>query len=253
MTLENFDILNGIFNLVFVGISIVLGIIILRKYFKNRNPNFIFMGTTLIFLTSGWYGTSASFLVAVIFGNEGLSFELIMLLNFIPLPFGLISWIIVFTNLLYKNFQKIILGMIVIITIFFYVVFIYALFTNPNSVGNKISPVDTSGNSLFLLSYVFIFIIIVLVTGIRFAYETMNYEDSETKWKGRLLMLAFPTFCIGGFLDSTITSSELTLIIFRIILIISAFEFYGGFILPKWLKKLLIKKEQEGSSTKNRL
>ncbi|TXT56179.1 MAG: conserved membrane protein of unknown function [Promethearchaeota archaeon] len=248
MALTELDILNGVFNLVFVITSIILGLIILLKYFKNKNVNFIYMGLTLIFLSSGWYGTSVSFLIALISGNEGLTFQQIALLNFVPLPFGLLSWITVFTNLLYKNKQTLIILFTLILTGFFYVFFFIALFTNPLTVGEKITPVDTKGNSLFLLSYVFIFIIIVVLTGVKFGYETMNYDNPEMKLKGRILIIAFPTYAIAGFLDSTIPSTAITLIIFRVILILSAFGFYGGFILPKWLKKILIKPPENENS-----
>jgi hypothetical protein len=113
------------------------------------------------------------------------------------------------------------------------------LFTNPIAVGEKISPVDTKGNNLFLLSYVFIFILIIVVSGVKFGIETMKYEDPKTKLKGKILIIAFPMYAIAGFLDSTIPSEAFTLILFRIILILSAFGFYGGFILPKWLQRIL--------------
>ena len=198
------------------------------------------MGLTLIFLSSGWYGTSESFLIALLYGNEGLTFQVIALLNFIPLPIGLISWTMAFTNLLYKDKQKLLVGMVLLLTVFFYTAFLYALYTNPVAVGEKITPVDTKGNSLFLLSYIFIFIIIIVLTGIKFGHETMKYEDPDMKLKGKLLIFAFPAYAIAGLLDSYIPSTAITLVLFRVILILSAFGFYGGFILPKWLKKLLL-------------
>jgi hypothetical protein len=244
MALTPLDSLNGILNLIFLGISFILGAIILLKYFKNKNKNFIYIGFTLILLTSGWYGTTASFLVALIDGN-GLSFTYIVLLNFIPLPLGLIFWMIAFTNFLYKEQQKLILTILILITAFFYVVFISALIIDPDIVGQRISIVDTRGNNAFLLSYIVIFILIVMISGIKFALETMKFDSPETKVKGRLLLIAFPLFALTGLLDSMFPSNEATLIIFRTILIVSMFLFYGGFMLPNWMKKILIKGESE--------
>ncbi|TFF89021.1 MAG: hypothetical protein EU550_00095 [Promethearchaeota archaeon] len=241
MALTPFDILNGVFNVIFLTISFILGIIVLLKYFRNKNRNFIYIGLTIILLTSGWYGTTISFLVALVTGGDGLTFSQIVLLNFMPLPVGLIFWMIAFTNFLYQDKQKIVLGIIIAITAFFYVVFLASLAINPLIVGEKISPVDTKGNSVFLLSYIVIFILIVAISGIKFALETMKFDAPETKLKGKLLLIAFPMFSITGLLDSSFPSNELTLIIFRILLILSMFLFYGGFILPDWMRVIFLK------------
>jgi hypothetical protein len=152
---------------------------------------------------------------------------------------------IAFTNFLYKEQQKLILTILILITAFFYVVFISALIIDPDIVGQRISIVDTRGNNAFLLSYIVIFILIVMISGIKFALETMKFDSPETKVKGRLLLIAFPLFALTGLLDSMFPSNEATLIIFRTILIVSMFLFYGGFMLPNWMKKILIKGESE--------
>jgi len=241
MPLEALDIVNGTFGLLFVVISIILGIIIVLKYFKTKDKNFLLVGFTWIFLISGWYGTSASFLVALFTGGEGLSLEMILLLNFIPLPIALFLWSIAFTNFLYKEKQRLFLLVIVIYIIIFYTVLLYFIFTDISYVAEKISPVDTAANSYILASFLVVFIAVFFITGVKFALETMKIDDPETKLKGKLLLIAFPSFCIGGFLDAAIPTTALTLIIFRLILISSSIEFYGAFILPNWMKKAFLK------------
>ncbi|MFX0073637.1 MAG: hypothetical protein ACFFAO_21375, partial [Candidatus Hermodarchaeota archaeon] len=59
--------------------------------------------------------------------------------------------------------------------------------------------------------------------------------------KGKLLLIAVISFCIGGFLDASMPTTALTLILFRLLLISSAIEFYWGFILPSWMKNRLLK------------
>ncbi|MFX1394862.1 MAG: hypothetical protein ACFFAH_14980 [Promethearchaeota archaeon] len=244
MALEPLDIVNGIFGLLFVLISIIVGVIIIKKYFKNKDINLLLVGMTWILLASGWYGTSTSFLVALFTGTDGLSFVMIMLLNFIPLPFALIFWMIAFTNFLYKDKQKIILGVVCIFITVFYSVFFYFLFTNPIIIGEKVSPVDTKGNSPILGIFILILVGLLLITGLKFALETMKFEDSETKLKGKLLLIAFPSFVIGAALDALMPTTAITLVIFRLILIFSAFFFYSAFILPDWMKSLLLKKKE---------
>jgi len=241
MALEPLDIVNGIFGLLFVVISIILGIKIVLKYFKAKDANLLLVGFTWIFLISGWYGTSASFLVALFTGGDGLSFETIMLLNFIPLPLSMIFWMIAFTNFLYKEKQVLILILSILYISIFYIVFLYYIITDPIVIGHKISPVDTTANSPLLVLFLIIFIVLFLLTGIKFALETMKIEDLETRLKGKLLLIAFPSFCIGAFLDASMPTTEITLIIFRLILISSAIEFYLAFTLPNWIKKIFLK------------
>lgn len=241
MALTTLDIVNGIFGLLFVVISIILGIIIVLKYFKTKDTNFLLVGFTWILLISGWYGTSVSFLVALITGGDGLSLETILLLNFIPLPIGLVLWTIAFTNFLYKEKQGLILSIIVIYIAIFYAIFLYFIISDPLIIAEKISPVDTAARNLGFAVFLVIFIVIFLTTGLKFALETLKIDDPETKLKGKLLLIAFPAFCIGGFLDASIPTTALTLIIFRTILIISAVLFYGGFVLPEWMKKRFLK------------
>ncbi len=242
MSLTPLDILNGILGLSVVIVSFILGLIVLLKYFKNKNKNFILLGVNLIFLASGWYGTSTSFFIAFIRGNEGLPLEMILLLNFIPLPIGLICWCGFYTNILMKEKQKLFLLIMVVITVFFYSVFFFVVFTDVSQAAIKISPVDTTaGENRFLSIYIIIFIIVLLFTGIHFSLRTMKYEDVEMKTKGKFLLFAFPAFAIGGFLDSTLPSNEITLILFRLLLITSIIGFYIGYLLPNWIKKRIIK------------
>ncbi len=241
MVLSTLDFINGIFGTLLVGLSIILGLIIVSKYFKNQNRNFIYVGLAWCLFVSGWYGTTASFYVALFTGGEGLSFGTIMALNFLLLPLALILWLLAFTNFLYKEKRKLIMAITTLISLGFYVIFLYFLITDPSYIGHKISPVDTSGNLTVLIIYLFFMIVILFVTVIKFGIETIKIGDPETKLKGKLLILAAPTFCIGAILDATIPTDAITLVIFRSILILSAIEFYGGFILPGWMKRLFLR------------
>jgi hypothetical protein len=242
MSLSPLDILNGTLGLSLVIISFVLGLIVLSKYFKNKNKNFILLGFNLMLLASGWWGTSTSFLIALIYNNEGLALEMIMLLNFIPLPIGLLCWSGFYTNVLMKDKQKTFLLIMLCITIFFYIIFVATLLIDVNISVIRISPVDTAaGENKFLSIYIIIFIVVLLITGLHFSLQTIKYDDIEMKTKGRFLLLAFPSFTIGGLLDSSLPSTEITLILFRLLLISSIIEFYIGYLLPNWVKKRVIK------------
>jgi hypothetical protein len=242
MSLTPLDILNGSLGLLVVSISIILGIIVLLKYFKNQDKHFILMGLTLIFMTSGWYGTSISFIVALLFNNDGLPLEAIMLLNFLPLPISLISWVVFFTDIILLKYRgKLIIGSVVAFTLFFYIVFLSMLSIDVSLVSEKISPVDTIGKSWFLNSFIFVYVAILLITGIKFSLETIKFDDIEMRIKGKFLLIAFPSFSLAGILDSSLPSNQFTLIIFRGILITSIILFFIGFLLPKFIKKRILK------------
>ena len=92
---------------------------------------------------------------------------------------------------------------------------------------------------VFLIS----FLLIVVVTGLLFANLSLKSKDAEVKLKGRLLVIAYIAFSIGAILDSSIPLDPVLIIITRIILIISAICWYGGFLLPKWMRKFLLKRK----------
>jgi hypothetical protein len=235
--MELLDILNGIFGITFILISFVLGIFVTLKYRKNKNPHFILMGITLLLLTAGWYGTSLSFLVALIFQNQGLSIEVILLVNFIPFPISLITWMFFYSDvILLKYRKKYILGAIIGYVIFFYIIFFSIVFTNADFVAIKLSPVDTSGKNWILNSFIVVYVLLFFITGLKFSIDTMKLDDFEMQLRGKFLLVAFPSFTIAGLLDSVLPNSTFTLIL-RIILISSIIEFYLGFVLPKWIKR----------------
>ncbi|MFX0073477.1 MAG: hypothetical protein ACFFAO_20560, partial [Candidatus Hermodarchaeota archaeon] len=77
-----------------------------------------------------------------------------------------------------------------------------------------------------------------------FAFDSMKSEKVEIKLKGKFLATAWISFIIGAALDTGFISlTPLLLIITRLLLISSAIEFYFGFFLPDWLKKVVIKQD----------
>jgi hypothetical protein len=83
----------------------------------------------------------------------------------------------------------------------------------------------------------------VLITGTLFGRKSLRSDNPEIKLKGKLLIIAFWSFFIGAIFEIISHISIIILIVGRIILISSAIEFYSGFLLPNWMKKLLLSKE----------
>ncbi len=236
MALQTIDIINGFLALIFVAISVIVGLIFFSKYRTNKQRTLIYVGITWIIMSEPWWGHTVSFLFALYTG-DGLNIQTIYFLSTTFVPIGLTAWLAAFTELLYKDKQKVILIIAIICQAIFEVIFLYILFTNPSLIAEARSPVD-SINQPFILVYFLIVLAIFLLTGIKFTSVAMRSDKAETKLKGKILLVAILSYVIGAAWDGVFSSEEVLLIVSRIILAISAVEFYYGFILPDWLKKI---------------
>jgi len=241
--LEPLDYINGIMGLIFVSITIIVGISILFKYFKSNNVNLLYVGIAWIFFCSGWYGTSISFIASFFNGGFGLPLEAILLINFIPLPFGLISWMIAYTDFMFKDKRKLFMSILCIYIAVFYIIFFGSLLTDVSQIATKVSAVDTHSDNIIISLILIIALILILLTGVSFSLKTIKIGNPEMKVKGKFLLVAFFSFVIGAILDAIMPTSALSLILLRILLISSALEFYIGFILPEMVKKFLLKEK----------
>lgn len=239
MTLYAIDVVNGVFSLIFVVISLFVGIIILSRYFKYRERIYAMVGATWILIGCPWWSSSLSFIVALSNGI-GISQEAYFLLGNLLVPIAIILWLLAFTEFLYTEKRKLILMVFTIYGAIFEILFLIFLIINPTLIGELNPPVDVRYNS-FTMVFLISFLLIVVVTGLLFANLSLKSKDPEVKLKGRLLVLAYITFSIGAILDSSIPLDKVLIIITRIILIISAICWYGGFLLPRWMRKFLLK------------
>lgn len=240
MTLSFLDTLNGVFSVIFVAISLLVGFTILSRYFKYKERVYFLVGSTWVLISSPWWPSSLSFLVALSNG-VGITEEAYFLIGNILVPVAVALWLLAFTEFLYTEKRKLILSIFAIIGLIFEVLFLIILFLNPDFIG-ELNIVDVNYKS-FIMIFLIFFLLIIVVTGLLFANLSLKSEDPEVKLKGKLLVIAYITFSVGALLDSSIPLNEALIIITRLILIVSAFFWYAGFLLPKWLKKYLLKKK----------
>lgn len=240
MTLSFLDTLNGVFSVIFVAISLLVGFTILSRYFKYKERVYFLVGSTWVLISSPWWPSSLSFLVALSNG-VGITKEAYFLIGNILVPVAVALWLLAFTEFLYTEKRKLILSIFAIIGVIFEVLFLIILFLNPDFIG-ELKIVDVNYKS-FIMIFLIFFLLIIVVTGFLFANLSLKSEDPEVKLKGKLLVIAYITFSVGALLDSSIPLNEALIIITRLILIVSAFFWYAGFLLPKWLKKYLLRKK----------
>mgnify|MGYP006279997015 CR=1 FL=1 len=236
------DFVNGFLSLIFVAISIFLGLRMILKYYKYKQKNLLYVGITWIIMCEPWWPHATSFLLAV-FTGSGLDVRMFYFLAVTFVPIGLTAWLTAFTDFMNTKNQKLILGISIIVQVIFEIVFFYFLITDPSIIAHMRSPVD-SENKPFILAYFITVILIFLITGIIFALKAIRVGDPKVKLKGKLILIAVLLYVFGGILDGAIAIEIIALFTSRIMLALSAVMFYSGFVLPTWLKKIFLKEER---------
>lgn len=240
MVLTEIEILHSSFSLVAIIISILIGLIIISKYFKFKQRNILLIGIFWTGLTFPWLPTVITFVMMLTVGY-GLSVEWFILIGIVILPITVLCGLTAFTSLLgvKKNKRRLILLSVLAFNLVFESLIFYFLFMNVNIIATLVD-VLTIEWSLFSQIYFIINLVLFLVTGILFSRRSLQSESKEIRFKGKLLMAAFISFTIATVLDFAIPN-PLTYIIARVILVSSSIEFYIGFLLPERIKRLLIK------------
>ncbi|MHA1914648.1 MAG: hypothetical protein ACW986_07130 [Promethearchaeota archaeon] len=253
--MELVDVLHGSFSLIFVIISFIIGVTILSKYFKQKNRLLILVGLTWIGLSFPWLPDSVSFLMNL-FVQQSLSTELYFILGNVLLPVPLIAWMLAYTDMISRERKKLYTSLVLVGSLVFEIIFFTLLFIDVSLLGIMTSAFSTDFG-IFLTVSLFLTLIIMLVTGMKFAGNSIRSEEKEIRLKGKLLRAAFISFTIAAILEKSARSIMLGLVfdnptdpllstmlaIVRTLLVLSAFEFYGGFLLPHWMEKILSKKD----------
>jgi hypothetical protein len=240
MALDTLEFYNGLTGTLFMIISIIVAMKLIFKYFEHDKREFLFAGVTWLIICETYWPVAISFIM-VLLVNQTLSTEAYFFIGGLLIPLGILCWLVVFTNLVYKSKQIIILGLTMIIGIIWEIFYLYFLFTTPDIIVEKIGLVDGEYKS-FALYYFLAVLGTFLITGLIFANKSLKSEDLSLRLKAKLLIGAFITFAIGITLDGLTPLNFITITIYRILVILAALLFYSGFFLPSWLEKLLLKK-----------
>lgn len=250
--MELVDVLQGSFSLIFVIISLIIGLTIFSKYFEHKTRLFILVGLSWIGISIPWVPDSTSFLMKL-FVQEFLPKGWYFVIGNAFLPIALLAWLIAYTDMIKKKAQKKVIVITVIYSILFEIVFFSFLFIDIDLIG-EINPSRpfTVDFGIFITTYLLIIILVMVVTGVIFAQKSVKSDDREVRVKGKLLRAAFITFAVAAILDSLLGTIfedptdpllAVMVVVVRILLIFSALEFYGGFLLPRWMSSIFIKNE----------
>ncbi|MFX1236530.1 MAG: hypothetical protein ACFFAS_01545 [Promethearchaeota archaeon] len=223
---------NAVTSLIFISISVFLGIILILKYFKSKDITLIYVGIAWIIIVESWMPASIN-LIWKMSNLQGLSFEVRALIGNLFVPLGLILWTLVATKIAFQEHRNTLLSIFLMLGIVFEIILFYSIFFDIALIVDVVSSVDLNMNyTLLWMGLQIIFSAITLITGLAFSWKSLKYEDPEISIRGKILCVAFMYFLIGAFLD--------ILDLFFVgcfFLILSSITFYFGFVLPDWFKK----------------
>ena len=239
--MENNAILitNGLSSLIISIVSIVTGLKIASKYLQHKERVLIFAGITWLLMYEGWWGPSISFIVLISTG-QSIAIELFYIISISLTPIAITLWMVAFTELKYKRFQKIIVGIFSIQALIFEILSFYYLIVDPSIIVERVGVIDAQYKSFLIIFFIEI-AVVLSVTGILFARESLKINTPEIRIKGIFLLLGFISFIVGSIFDVFLELNILTLLLYRSILVFSSFSFYFGFFLPRSIKKFLLK------------
>jgi len=241
------EMIQGIFNTIFVVITIYIGLIFISKYFQHKNSNLYLFG---IF----WIGAAIWFIFIPI-QFVLLFFEITIhewayyLVMYPTLPVIADVWLIAVTRLLYFKRRTLFLRVFTLMAIVFEILFFSFLFiddgliaTRPGYFYIEMTP--------FAIFYIVFLMSFILITAVMFGISSLDSKDPEIRMKGKLIIISIFLFGGGAATDLLIPPLDLDPIIKAIITIIarilmssSGILFYIGFMLPNWTKKILFRKK----------
>jgi hypothetical protein len=237
MILSPLQIATGILGLIIFSIFTIVGISIALKYKKTKERVYILVGLTWIGIGQAWISNGIIVIGYLLTNRIILSPQMYLLISLGGYPVTSFIWITAFTEIFYKEKQRIFQIIFGIGETLYEIIFLYVLFTNYHLIADLYSPVDAQ---LKPLSSIYILFSLCLIgsTGIMMSIKSMRSDQPETRVRGYFLFAAFITFFIGALLDAALEFDFLGIILVRLFILSSAIEFYFGFVLPDFIKKL---------------
>ena len=231
---DYYFLLEFIVNTIAIGIFFYVGIRIALRYREFKRREFIFVGIAVIMMSElFWIFPINSFLVFI--SDSVLPYVIQAFITNIGLPIGIFFWLWAITDLMYKEKQKIILIISGVYFLSYEVLLILSLILV--HIDGQLNPLLYAILIIFVLS----FLLIVVITGIRFGYENVIAESPINRLQGKLMIIAFILFSIGCILVLMVHH----FLIYTLILTPCFILFYFSFVLPKRIKMRLLRREDK--------
>jgi hypothetical protein len=234
--------LSGILGTISVAVAWFYGILVLIKAFQLKYKTLFYFFFAIMFTMSPWYPSGLGYVYWLI-TNEAIIYPVYVLLGTLGVPIALFAWFQIYIPALHPKLKNPLLIGTAILSILYYIYVFVFLFYAPEApveslIGIKENAIDIEYKA-FALIFLGFSLLVSTITGNEFSIHSMKNEDKTIKWKGRFLLLSFNFFAIGAIGDGFLPLTPITLIIFRIFMLLASTFYYIGFIMPKWMKKIL--------------
>ncbi|MFX1338911.1 MAG: hypothetical protein ACFFDK_09905 [Promethearchaeota archaeon] len=240
--LNEFEILQGVLSLAIGLIGIIIGLIIIMRYFEYKRKELIGVGLAILLTTISWMASGISFLSLIIYGAL-LDEALYLFIAYGFTLFAALCMMYAIISLLYpKPAMKIILTFLVI-TIAFEIIFVYMLLTNIEVVGAMAGKFDSESRGVSTLM-VLTALVASLIVRILLIRNFSKSGNKKLQWRGRFILAEFILLIIGVIMDALLTLTVPMLILARILLVLRLIFVYLGWLLPDRVAKWLIKTKE---------
>ncbi|TFF99988.1 MAG: hypothetical protein EU541_03535 [Promethearchaeota archaeon] len=201
------------------------------------------IGLIWFLIATPWLHGALTFIL-ILFNIEFSEFiRFIILYSFIPLAAFL--WMDVFTNFLYQDKKKILLTIFGLLGLICECLFFAFLFIDQKILIGDFAYEQgiyfSAKYSNFIRITMPIFLAASFVTFMIFATNTLKATDLKVRLKSKFLIIAFITFTICSVLDmlAIFSSNPISVVIIRILLMLSSILFYFGWFLPDFIVKMI--------------
>jgi hypothetical protein len=213
------------------------------NYFQFRKKELLYVGLAWMAVYQPWWPGTLAFLLNVFNLIEGgIGAELYILIATMYIPPAIFFWFMGVTEMIFEGKRNIIVGIYLIITSLMSVLIIALLLIDPKILGT-VGVVNSDYGVIMTLYLMFINVSAAVTCGLM-GRGSLKSKLPQMRLRGKFLIGASICYVLGGLLDVGLIKYESFrwIIIFsRTILMSGSILFYLGFLLPKFLEKLLIK------------
>ena len=238
--LEPEEFIGGLFSLLYVISSTLMGLLVLSRYFRYKQSEFIFIGLSIAGIACPWWPSSVSFLWILLF-QRPISTPAYFIIGNAFAPVFTYCWIIAMNKLLFDGKNKVFLyGYAIVFTAFDVILFLL-LFIDLDLIGT-LDPKHLDVEYHFIIMALLILIVVtVLVTGLMVSMTSIKSTTPLLNLKGKVLLISFLIWAVAATLDAAIELPIVLIVIVRTLLITHSIGFYIGWIMPEFAKNFFIK------------
>ena len=232
------EIINHIGLLIATTFSIILGIIMIRKYYKYKDLELLTMGFSTIFISSPWWGLILAFISYALFSIEisDLMF-LFFAIGFSPI--ALILQIITISRLVYQESWKKISILLIVPVIIHRIFWFIFLFTNPSLLWVRLSRFDGEVQPFHLLYTLYATIIVIIIYTL-FIRDCLRSVEPKIRLKGKFVYLGCFIYFVGIVLG-VIVNLDIATLFARFVVMTAVILSYIGWVMPERVAKFFIK------------